>query len=379
MAANSRIKVLYIQQNTKSFAGVEHVLHTICSEISRKFGTSIELDVLYTSEHENRPKTRPAYNEITRISRNTLHMMQICRRTVASKDYQLVVVPQIEPTVLVMIACLGISRRIAVYLHGNPHRERSHWKAKVLFFLMKFYFLRRVSDVFGTSPRQLESFRKMFGSEVRQTWLPNPVRRFDDQSNCAIDQDFVTFVNVGRFTHQKGQDILISAFSELVRTRKNVRLRVVGYGEDEAALRQQVLQLNLQSVVTFDNFPGNPAPALSASDVFVSTSRWEGWSLAICEALRFGLPVVSIDCQFGPSDILTDEKLGRLVQPDKIDQLVDAMAYYVDNLRYEKTHSDYRKAYVARFDVDQVVDVHAAAILTAAGRAPVGIGDILAF
>ncbi|QXZ80836.1 glycosyltransferase [Rhizobium sp. L51/94] len=379
IVANKKIKILYIQQNTKSFAGVEHVVDTVCSEISRKFGASIELDVLYTSEHKNRPKSRPAYNEITHISRNTLHMMKICRRTVACKDYQLVVVPQIEPAVLVMIACLGIPQRIAVYLHGNPHRECSHWKAKVLFFLMKFYFLRHVSDVFGTSPRQLESFRKMFGSEVRQTWLPNPVRRFDDQSNCAIDQDFVTFVNVGRFTHQKGQDILISAFSELARIRKNVRLKIVGYGEDEAALRQQVLQLNMQSVITFDNLPDNPAPALSASDVFVSTSRWEGWSLAICEALRFGMPVVSTDCQFGPSDILTDEKLGRLVQADKIEQLVAAMAYYVDNLRYEKTYSDYRKAYVSRFDVDQIVDVHAAAILTAAGRAPVKMGDVPAF
>lgn len=91
------------------------------------------------------------------------------------------------------------------------------------------------------------------------------------------------------------------------------------------------------------------------------------------------MPVVSTDCQFGPSDILTDEKLGRLVQADKIEQLVAAMAYYVDNLRYEKTYSDYRKAYVSRFDVDQIVDVHAAAILTAAGRAPVKMGDVPAF
>lgn len=149
IVADKKIKILYIQQNTKSFAGVEHVVDTVCSEISRKFGASIELDVLYTSKHKNRPKSRPAYNEITRISRNTLHMMKICRRTVACKDYQLVVVPQIEPAVLVMIACLGIPQRIAVYLHGNPHRECSHWKAKVLFFLMKFYFC-------GTCPTFLE-------------------------------------------------------------------------------------------------------------------------------------------------------------------------------------------------------------------------------
>lgn len=365
-----KTKILYIQQNTDSFAGVEHVLDTICSELSRKYGHALEIDVLYTSVHKNRPPEKPSYNEIERISHSRFHLMRICRRVVAEKDYALVVIPQIEPAVIVLMACLGIRRHFAVYLHGNPHRERSHWKAKILFFLMKAYFLQRVTDVFGTSPRQLESFKALFNSQVRGTWLPNPVRRFDpDMGTSEGDPDTVTFVNVGRFAYQKGQDILISAFFELTKVRQNVRLKVVGYGEGEAALREQVRQLNLQEVVSFEYFPDSPAPALASSDVFVSTSRWEGWSLAICEALRFGLPVVSTDCEFGPSDILIDPRLGLLVHPDRVSELVDAMTHYVDNLAVEKSHSSYRQDYVARFDVGQVVNVHAAALLTAAGGA----------
>jgi glycosyltransferase involved in cell wall biosynthesis len=369
-SSTSKTKILYIQQNTRSFAGIEHVLDTICSELARRYGDKIEVDVLYTSVHANRPPEKPAYNEIQCLTHGRFDLMRACRRVVKSKDYALVVIPQIEPAAIVMIACIGIRRNFALYLHGNPHRERSHWKAKVLFFMMKTYLLRYVSGTFGTSPRQLESFKAMFNSSVRQTWLPNPVRRFDISESDGVDRGGdVTFVNVGRFAYQKGQDMLISAFSELTKARQNVRLKLVGYGPDEVKLRDQVRRLKLESLVSFEYFPDSPSPALTASDIFVSTSRWEGWSLAICEALRFGMPVISTDCQFGPSDILVDQRLGRLVAPDSRDDLVAAMIYYADHLGEEKGHSEYRKDYVARFDVDRVVDIHANALLIAAGHA----------
>jgi len=98
----------------------------------------------------------------------------------------------------------------------------------------------------------------------------------------------------------------------------------------------------------------------------MSTSRWEGWSLAICEALRFGLPVVSTDCDFGPSDILTDPRLGRLTALNDENQLVDAMTYYVDNLAAEKAHASYRKDYIDRYSAENVVQLHASALESAA-------------
>jgi len=111
-----------------------------------------------------------------------------------------------------------------------------------------------------------------------------------------------------------------------------------------------------------EHHPDNPQVALSRSDVYVSTSRWEGWSLAICEALRFGLPVIATDCEFGPSDILTDQRLGLLVPLQEEDKLVNAMLYYCDNLNVEKAYSDYRKGYIDRYSAEKVVHVHADAL-----------------
>jgi glycosyltransferase involved in cell wall biosynthesis len=209
----------------------------------------------------------------------------------------------------------------------------------------------------------------MYPSRVPREWVPNPVRRFTDTTVHRNGSDTVTFVSVARFTYQKGQDLLLAAFSQLYQRRKQARLRVVGYGAEEADLRRSIDSLGLGDVVSIEHHPDSPQLPLSTSDVYVCTSRWEGWSLAICEALRFGLPVVSTDCEFGPSDILTDRRLGRLVPLSQADEsvaaLVDAMAYYCDNLPAEQQDADFRKSYVERFSVEQVVHVHADAILRA--------------
>lgn len=363
-----RLKILYIQPGTKAFAGIERVVDDVCAMLADRYPEDFEVDVLYTSVHKNRPTEARKYRSIDRIAASRIALMRTFRSVIGAKEYSLVVVPQIEPTVMCMVACLGLNQRFAMHLHGNPKREAVHLRAKILFFLMRNYFLSRVSYVFGTSPRQLKTFKEMFDSKIPQIWVPNPVRSFNLDEAPAPGQTsgMVTFVNVGRFAFQKGQDILLDAFSQLVRVRPNVRLKIVGYGREEANLRAEISRLNLEDLVCIEHHPTSPQPALEVSDVYVSTSRWEGWSLAICEALRFGLPVVATDCDFGPSDILVDDRLGRLVAAEGGAALVEAMIYYCDNISLERAHSDFRKMFIDRFSPERVVEIHAQALRSAA-------------
>jgi glycosyltransferase involved in cell wall biosynthesis len=363
-SAPARLKILYVQPGTDSFAGIERVVHTVCSQLAEKYSGDLDIDVLYTSIQHNRPSGRSKYTSIDSVTTGKISLMRTLRRVVGRKRYDLVVLPQIEPTVICMVSCLGIPRRFVVHLHGNPRLENSHVKAKILFFLMKAFFVRRVTSVFGTSPRQLESFKAMFNSKRPHYWVPNPVRRFDlAVAEEASKDGIITFVNVGRFSFQKGQDTLLEAFWRLYRTRQDIRLRIVGYGEDEEKLRSEIQRLGLQDVATLEHHPNSPQPVLIRGDIYISTSRWEGWSLAICEALRFGLPVISTDCEFGPSDILVDERLGRLVPTDDIDQLVDLMRYYCINLQSEKAHADFRREFVEVYSAENVIHAHAQALL----------------
>jgi glycosyltransferase involved in cell wall biosynthesis len=369
-----KLRVLYMQPNVNSFAGIERVVDDLCTQLAQTYQDTFEIDVFYPSRYHNRVVGDRLYGKIEIETSGRLGFMRVVRQVVAAKDYDVVVVPQVEPTVICWIACLGLGRTFVAHLHGNPRLERSHWKANVLFFLMDKWVLARLPALFGTSPKQLAAFKTMFRSDIPTFWVPNPVRRFEIGDKRHTTDATVTFVNVARFSYQKGQDILIREFAKLYRRRPQARLKVVGYGDEEADIRDLIAREGLTDVVSIEHHPDDPQAALLPSDVYVSSSRWEGWSLAICEALRFGLPVVSTDCEFGPSDILIDERLGRLV-PFEDGALAAAMEYYCDNLAAEALHADYRKEYVDRFSVDKVVHIHADALKRVATKNVVGAGS----
>jgi glycosyltransferase involved in cell wall biosynthesis len=360
------VRVLYIMPPTRTYAGIERVVDEICAELSSRFGDTLSISVLYTSQFQDYPITDRPYGTIHTLPNGRWELLAAIRRAVREQPYDVVVVPQVEATVICWLACLGLKRKWVCYLHGNPRLETRSAKAKLLFYLMDKVVLQRLAGVFGTSPKQLAAFKDMYPSHVEHRWVPNPVRRFDrPEPDEAPPGSEVTFVNVGRFSYQKGQDILLEAFAKLHRARPGARLRIVGYGPEEDDLRRTIERLGVGSVAWIEHHPNNPEAALASSDVYVSTSRWEGWSLAICEALRFGLPVVSTDCEFGPSDILTDKRLGRLTPNGDVERLVEAMIHYYDNLAAERAHADFRRAYVETFSVEQVAPIHADALTRA--------------
>lgn len=363
-----RTRILYIVPPTRSFAGIERVTDSICSALATEYEQDLEVSVLYTSPFEQIVGQQRPYDVILSFSKGRLDLLRRVRRTIANGQFDLVVVPQVEPTAVFWLCCLGIRRRFILYLHGNPRLERRSLKASLLFEAMRFLVLPRLARVFGTSPRQLEAFRADYPSGVEHVWVPNPVRSFDMSVPAPAVGSQVCFVTVGRFAYQKGYDILLRVFAAFCEKREGAELILVGYGEEEPAIRALIDEAGLAGKATIEHHPDSPAIPLSRSDIYLSGARWEGWSLAICEALRFGLPVIAFDCEFGPSDIILDERIGRLVALGDMAGFVAAMVHYHDHAVSERRHARYRADYIDRFSLDKVVHAHARALLAADGR-----------
>ena len=358
------IRVLYVQSGTGQFAGIERVVDDMATAISNKYNHEFEVDVLFLSPFPGIDFSDRPYRRLERYVRSRFDLLAAAREGATRAEYDVIIVPQVESTVVFWIACLGLGRKIVLHLHGNPNYETSHWKAKILFFVMKAFVVHRLAGIFGTSKHQLEAFNNYSPSLIPKYWVPNPVRTFDNcnEVSCRKPDEGPIFVNVGRFAYQKAQDHLICAFAKVRASTPTARLKLVGHGSDEPRIRQQIQDLALEGSVSVEHYPDTPEVPLRESDVYVSASRWEGWSLAICEALRFGLPVISTNCDFGPNEILVDEKIGRLVPVGDVGALATMMLYYIVNMNEERIHSDFRKNYVARFDLDKVVDIHVDAI-----------------
>lgn len=121
-----------------------------------------------------------------------------------------------------------------------------------------------------------------------------------------------TIVACGRLVSQKGFSFLIDAISEL---SDDVKLVLVGDGEDKIKLLQQVQQLKLQGQVDLVGYDRNPYRYMAKADLFVMPSLWEGFGIVLVEAMALGIPIIASDCPTGPRIILKDGECGMLVLP----------------------------------------------------------------
>jgi glycosyltransferase involved in cell wall biosynthesis len=123
-------------------------------------------------------------------------------------------------------------------------------------------------------------------------------------------------LNVGRLVPQKGQLHLIDAMPEVLRHLPRCHLAIVGHAEDgyAAALERRILERGLAANVHLTGYREMGTAAMAEADVFVFPSLWEGFGLAVIEAMQAGVPVVCSDA--GPlREIVVDGHTGVLVPP----------------------------------------------------------------
>ena len=137
-------------------------------------------------------------------------------------------------------------------------------------------------------------------------------------------------LSVGRLQKEKDFITLIKAFSLLLEV-KAAKLIILGKGSEYSNLLKLIKSLKLESHIDLPGFVGNPYAYMSKASLFVLSSRYEGLSNTIIEAMACGCPVVSTDCPSGPSEILENGKYGPLVPVGNIEKLAEAMLYVLNN------------------------------------------------
>lgn len=159
-------------------------------------------------------------------------------------------------------------------------------------------------------------------------------------------------LGAGRLTPQKDFGTLVRAFDSVRETTPNARLLVVGSGEKREELERLVDRFDLRPSVEFVGYVENLYAVMNAADVFVLSSRWEGFGIVLVEAMAAGTPVVATDCPHGPSEILDRGRFGRLVGVGDVTEMARAIE---ETLRAESDPGPLR-ARAMDFTVEAVVD-----------------------
>lgn len=152
--------------------------------------------------------------------------------------------------------------------------------------------------------------------------IPNPVvyplPPTEPEINPAavVETERRLMLAVGRLSEEKQFDLLMVAFESLAKRYPEWDLIILGEGPERQRLEQQREQIGLTDCVHLPGRVGNLSDWYMRANLFVMSSRFEGFPNTLAEAMAHGLPVVSFDCDAGPRDIIRDGVDGYLVQPD---------------------------------------------------------------
>lgn len=202
---------------------------------------------------------------------------------------------------------------------------------------------RDAEKVVAVSEGVKRDLRENFGiPHGKVTVIHNPLdreivaRMASEPSAQAAEGPYI--VASGRLTYQKGFDILLKAFRR-VRSRMNAKLVILGEGDGARELSDLAHELGLDGDVLFAGFQQNPFRLMAGAAVFCSSSRYEGFSNVILEAMALGLPVVATDCPSGSEEILAGGKYGLLVPPEDPEALAESLARVLSDSHYREALS----------------------------------------
>jgi glycosyltransferase involved in cell wall biosynthesis len=188
-------------------------------------------------------------------------------------------------------------------------------------------------------------------------YAPDPDIRAQWRQAHGIEPHATMLVHVGRFAPPKNHALLVEAFAQ-VRADAPLYLLLVGGGELEDAVREQVAGLGLESRVRFLGTRADVADILRASDVFVLSSRVEGNPMSVMEAMAAGLPVVSTAVG-GVPELVREGVTGLLVPSEDAGALAQAMQALVDDsVRRQAMGAAARQHAVAHFDIRHTVRMY---------------------
>lgn len=135
-----------------------------------------------------------------------------------------------------------------------------------------------------------------------------------------FDKSKINLLTVGRLSREKGYDMLLQAISKL---DSNYHLTIIGMGNEENALKSLVKKLSIEHQVDFIGIQENPYKYMRETDLFISSSRHEGFPNVVLEANACSTPVVAFDCPGGTREIIENGLNGFLVECEDIDKLVE--------------------------------------------------------
>ena len=162
-------------------------------------------------------------------------------------------------------------------------------------------------------------------------FLKKKIEKIDD---LKIEKNNL-IVGIGRLTRQKNFLLLIRAFKKILIKYPNYHLILLGEGEQEKLLKEEIIKLELQNKISLLGYQKNVYKYLLNSDCFILTSLWEDPGFVLIEAALANTLIISSNCPNGPNEILSNGQNGFLFQNNNLSDLLNKFDEFKNSTKDE--------------------------------------------
>jgi len=252
---------------------------------------------------------------------------------------------------------LILSRMMSRYRYiPTVHSFNTEWYLTPNRFVSKAIFAKAYKIV-SVATEIEKKLRTQYGYTNTMT-IANPLEllKIDALSDENSDIQFEYILAAGRMEADDHKQFrkLIGAYADSDLPQNGIKLLFLGDGPLRTALEKSAADNNLADMIVFKGFVPNPYPYLKKARFTVLTSKFEGLPNIIAESLASGTPVVSFDCQSGPSDLIRHRENGLLVPDQDWKAFVASIQEMSRNEALRQYCASNARSGVERMDVSQI-------------------------
>ena len=261
------------------------------------------------------------------------------------------------------IGAANLKHTIAAILAGRPHRavlsvhafavSEPQLLSRLAYWATPLLSRLTARTVAVSHSLRADLLRRWKASPTSTVAIHNPVLVGPDLSRAVAADAAPMVLAAGRLTPGKNMRGLVAAFA-LVARRRPATLVILGEGPERGSIEDDVRALGLEGRVHLPGYVADPWEHYRRAACFVSASAAESFSMVVAEALRYGVPVVAVDCA-GPREVLEDGRYGELVPAGNADALAVALERALDG----PPDSELRRHRGAAFSVEAGLQAYA--------------------
>jgi GalNAc-alpha-(1->4)-GalNAc-alpha-(1->3)-diNAcBac-PP-undecaprenol alpha-1,4-N-acetyl-D-galactosaminyltransferase len=248
-----------------------------------------------------------------------------------------------------LLAAFGTAIPVVVEEHIDPTQSSVGKMLRVLRWLL----YRQACAVVVLTP-EIAQWAGRIVTENCVHVIPNPISDTFLKASPGVPTPGHKIVGMGRLEPQKGFDLLLRAFAQCAEDHLDWTLEIVGEGSERDRLRALADDLGIADKLLLPGIVKHSEGVLRQADLFVLSSRYEGFPMALLEAMTSGLPVVSFDCRSGPREMIENGVNGVLVPSNDVGALANAMAHLMGDEGQRKRLGERAIAVADKFSLARV-------------------------